>query len=365
VDKLVNGKETTVSVDNMIPGTATDVWFVSPSPTKEFWPLILEKAWAKIYGSFGKVEGGQWTQAVGAMTRAPLYRLRHEDVTKDEVWIALKTATLKKWPMGCGTSSNRDAAKYGLAEGHQYSALEAWEKDGNKFVKCYNPWRSDYYEGSVANTNSSDGVFDMTFDEYYAAFDDTDYAKVMPNYKISSMPISSGLDGNAMSMQVSSQQPFFISITWPGSRMVEPCPVPDPDVKLALSKKGDLKHVTYGVIVSSANTANLEMSGPGEYELLAGAAFPENSWIDEVSLTVYAAQEVNFEDDKHHTTSELAHAMLMFTVDDCECQRVWSSGGVKCTSFCCNPDNDKTEWCFVTETAKASCGRSWGYCNEV
>ena len=53
----VNGEERKIVIDDNFPyDTNTDRWaFARPSKNDgiiEIWPLILEKAWAKIFGSY-------------------------------------------------------------------------------------------------------------------------------------------------------------------------------------------------------------------------------------------------------------------------------------------------------------------------
>ena len=49
------------------------------------------------------------------------------------------------------------------------------------------------------------------------------------------------------------------------------------------------------------------------------------------------------------------------TKQGCECQQSWTHGGVICSSFCCNPDDDVGDWCYVVQEACE--GSFWGYCN--
>jgi hypothetical protein len=58
-----NGKEDLVIVDDYFPlDHANDLYatypFVSSSDPFELWPMILEKAYAKRYGSFSAIVGG-------------------------------------------------------------------------------------------------------------------------------------------------------------------------------------------------------------------------------------------------------------------------------------------------------------------
>ena len=45
--------------------------FSRSSSEKEIWVLLLEKAWAKVNGSYQRIEGGTTGEALPALTGAP------------------------------------------------------------------------------------------------------------------------------------------------------------------------------------------------------------------------------------------------------------------------------------------------------
>ena len=53
-----------------------------------------------------------------------------------------------------------------------------------------------------------------------------------------------------------------------------------------------------------------------------------------------------------------------FTQKGCACARNWTlSGYIPCQEYCCNPDSDVADWCFVLDE---NCeGTSWGYCGST
>ena len=58
LNMYVNGKETCVIVDDFIPATQYGGSAVCKSKTGEIWPILLEKAWAKLNGSYGRIVSG-------------------------------------------------------------------------------------------------------------------------------------------------------------------------------------------------------------------------------------------------------------------------------------------------------------------
>lgn len=69
----INGEPKTIVVDDYFPYcNHKDEWaFSRSSSEKEIWVLLLEKAWAKIYGSYQRIEAGTTGEALPALTGAP------------------------------------------------------------------------------------------------------------------------------------------------------------------------------------------------------------------------------------------------------------------------------------------------------
>jgi calpain-15 len=65
-----NGKQQLILVDNYIPCKNGKPCF-SRANEKEMWVMILEKAWAKIHGSYRRIESGSTVQTLRDLTGAP------------------------------------------------------------------------------------------------------------------------------------------------------------------------------------------------------------------------------------------------------------------------------------------------------
>lgn len=74
VQLYINGELRTVVVDDYFPYCPhKDQWAMSRcNEEKEIWVLILEKAWAKIYGSYQRIEAGTTGEALPVLTGAPV-----------------------------------------------------------------------------------------------------------------------------------------------------------------------------------------------------------------------------------------------------------------------------------------------------
>ena len=67
-----NGVRHQIVMDDYVP-CAGDKPAFSQSHKGELWPLILEKAWAKIHGSYERIEAGQAHLTMRDITGAPAY----------------------------------------------------------------------------------------------------------------------------------------------------------------------------------------------------------------------------------------------------------------------------------------------------
>jgi len=312
---LVNGQVSHISVDNMVPASSRNSYFAKPSDEGEWWTVILEKAWAKIFGSYAAIEGGQMAEALQAITQAPVASYKHEDTDEAGLWERIREGTKNKYPMTASTKAGGKAQDYGLAVGHAYTVLGSTTvflesgdfKVSKHAVKMMNPWRTDYYKGAVPNTekiNGPDheyGVFTMTMKEFYVAFYKTDMAMVREGYTAIHQRIELETP-IPFKVVVKQQGDFYASIIWPDKRMLPgDCESLKPEITLKATSLNDPeKHFDPMPRdeLLPRNSVSTEVSNPsagGEFEILAMAHFKEKSFIDHVQLSIYAPSDTSVE----------------------------------------------------------------------
>lgn len=66
----MGGEEIVITVDDYIPVELKykRPWFAKFTDDNEFWPIILEKAYSKMIGSYAKIEGGRPKNSFHALT---------------------------------------------------------------------------------------------------------------------------------------------------------------------------------------------------------------------------------------------------------------------------------------------------------
>lgn len=317
---FLNGKKTEVSVDNMIPAGDHGPFFTQPSKDGEWWPVILAKSWAKIFGTYKAVEGGTAQTVVTALTGAPVTSYRHDIKTEAENWKLLQQSAADKDVMIAGSRDN--AKKYGLASGHAYAVLEiiadfkAGGKTYGNVVQLMNPWRTDNYKGKVANDeavngpNHQYGVFTMLFSEYIDAFTSTGVARVRdgstPMLGYGQVKVDQPFAFEVLNAAAAPAE-FTISMYWPNHRMVRPCEEPvieSPPSMIyvaAISKARKLESSEEGKQLKTTNddnaflgsvngyTVTVADTGGSNYQVLVYPKFPAaDDYIKEVSIVVYA-----------------------------------------------------------------------------
>jgi len=145
------GIRTEVLVDDFIPTTAGKPCF-SRAQGEELWVLLLEKAYAKCYGSYKGIVAGFAQMALFELTGAPAQNYTNATLGADKVFATLRAADESKFMMLASTpgvdSGNFITAETGLCAGHAYTVLDAREFQGNHLVHIRNPWGNTEWTGA-------------------------------------------------------------------------------------------------------------------------------------------------------------------------------------------------------------------------
>ena len=211
----VNGEPNDVVVDDHFPydpRPEKDCWFFSRDTTEnEIWVQILEKAYAKMFGSYEIVEGGKPYQALCNLTGFPSDLLHHDEINGDALWKIIYKGACRDQPMVGSVNSvelgQSEAIKTkGLADHHAYTILNAITviDENDKFIrllKIRNPygsrakreWQYRWQDESEANkrylseelgmNDDLDGIFWMRFEDFERYFYCTTLCHYRDNYQ--------------------------------------------------------------------------------------------------------------------------------------------------------------------------------------
>ena len=189
------GRWVDVVVDDYLPTHKGSLVYMKSKPENEFWASLLEKAYAKLNGSYEALEGGMMGEALTDLTGgvSELFSLKTPDCPSNLFQIMLD-AYKYEFMMGCsilGSSTNK-IKRLGLLSGHAYTITKVicanvTPSRGYKtvcLVRIRNPWgnkewRGRWSDGSPEWMNISDVEkqrIGLTFDdkdgEFYMTFDD-------------------------------------------------------------------------------------------------------------------------------------------------------------------------------------------------
>lgn len=112
------------------------------------WVMILEKAWAKLHGSYQRIDGGQSHITLRDLTGAPSFEYVIEDEKNKGLWDKIKTYDENNFIMCAGIDGGNGEEKdkeLGLVAGHAYGLIAAktvTNKNGKQvnIVNLRNPW---------------------------------------------------------------------------------------------------------------------------------------------------------------------------------------------------------------------------------
>lgn len=105
----IDGQPREIVVDDQFPyDPYKEEWAFSRTNQHEIWVLLLEKVWAKAYGSYQRIEAGVTGEAMPFLTGAPVGIIMHEQYRKepDKLWKIVENADKKDFIMTTAVSSN-------------------------------------------------------------------------------------------------------------------------------------------------------------------------------------------------------------------------------------------------------------------
>jgi hypothetical protein len=188
-----NGERQTIIVDDHIPCDSDSEPCFSAANGNELWVMLLEKAWAKIHGSYERIIGGQAHLTFRDMTGAPSYEFESID---SDAFERIHEGEKRNYAMAAGINPlDAEQAKkmhdMGLITEHSYgliSAAKIKDKNGKdtQLVLLRNPWGNFEWNGDWGDNsdcwteelkkelnlsvNADDGLFWMNFTDMQKYF---------------------------------------------------------------------------------------------------------------------------------------------------------------------------------------------------
>ena len=208
----LNGSWKLVLIDDFLPftGQRFKKFAFSSSAGKELWVAFLEKAWAKINGSYAKIGcGGSPTEVFDILTEAFSEQVPINPYYRDYIWETIYDAEKKGYIMTAGTSVdifNLNIEGVGLSAGHAYTVLGVMEIDTGKgiekVVRLRNPYGNGEFNGDWSDyskkwtpelkkkyniVQKDDGSFYMGYDDFLTYYITLGICKLHPGFKTTSL----------------------------------------------------------------------------------------------------------------------------------------------------------------------------------
>jgi len=287
----------------------------------ELWVLLLEKAWAKRFGSYEFIESGVVSSVLRDLTGAPTKTLFSDD---PDLWEECVRGEDLDFIMAASSNSDeKSEAKIeeaGLVPGHAYAMLRAVEVETREGVarlcQLRNPWGKHEWQGDWSDdsnkwtdelrrklsfTRADDGIFWMCFEDLCQYFDRVEICHVHDHYKYTSFECEQEIgDWNVTSMTVSKPaHGLYISFSQADTRAYKKYGLFDreyaPMRYVICRLKGDrIDYICSGI--EECRDAFLKSDyEPGEYLI-----YTQFFWVDDqdtsFGLSSYGDSQVTFED---------------------------------------------------------------------
>ena len=195
---------------------------------------LLEKAYAKAFGSYEAINGGMGEDAIRDLTGAP-YEKYSAELRKDPkaLWSLLEQFDRKGYLMVTGITKKKGQIKNiegrsevklesGLFAGHEYSLIGVATVTGSdgkphKLVQVRNPWGQGEWQGlwndnckmwtpearaRLGHVKADDGLFWIEFSDFCKQFDDVVVCKFEDSYFLSNIARSIKFDAPVKSFAV-------------------------------------------------------------------------------------------------------------------------------------------------------------------
>ena len=327
-----SGEWKSITVDDLIPCTYKGDKLAprfSKVSGNDIWVILLEKAYAKLYGSYFAIGIGYQGEALCALTGAPFkyLELKKNGVEpSDQIWQFVSECLKKKFVI---TASSRKESEelnnkgMGIVSGHAYAVLDAREvllADGQteKIIKMRNPWGNREWNGRWGDTCPQwtdelkgllsyqptlvDGVFWICLADFCKYFRQKVVCKIHSDFGYSAIKLGQNQKQSVFIAKMKVKKTGLAYITVHQKRQKHFIGVPAYDysnMRVILAKtdeEGQIISIVHGKYKNQPNIVIRRNLEEGNYMV-----FIDANWIqdlhNEVTLSAYSEMDVEFQEE--------------------------------------------------------------------
>uniref|UniRef100_UPI00398EA668 calpain-9 n=1 Tax=Pristiophorus japonicus TaxID=55135 RepID=UPI00398EA668 len=196
-----------IIIDDRLPTFRNRLVFLHSASNDEFWSALLEKAYAKMYGSYESLKGGSTLEAMEDFTggMGETFDLK---AAPPQLYTHLQKALKRSCMLGCSIDITNAAetearTSTGLVKGHAYSvtAVDQVNSRGRpvQLIRIRNPWGQVEWNGPWSDNSpewktvdavdyrrlnmisKDDGEFWMAFDDFKRHYDKVEVCNLTPD----------------------------------------------------------------------------------------------------------------------------------------------------------------------------------------
>lgn len=186
--------------------------FTSSRDINECWVMVLEKAYAKYFGSYLALKSGDSRDGMTDLTGCPTgyYDFKDEESVKQTWKIIEESCYNDENLITLDIGDRSDTVEMGLILAHAYSLLDFKQSnDGLKLVRLRNPWGQTEWKGAYSDhsnlwtselkalcgfdNNPDDGSFWMCQNDFQLFYKGVSVCFCNPNWKDIRIPLELGL----------------------------------------------------------------------------------------------------------------------------------------------------------------------------
>nr|XP_009291546.1 calpain-1 catalytic subunit-like isoform X1 [Danio rerio] len=195
-----------VVIDDQLPTIDDELLFVCSKTSNEFWPALLEKAYAKVCGSYADLNAGFISEALMDFTGGTHMYYTLSSAPAD-LWKIMECAFISKTLIGCGSNSEGSPEEnellHGIIADHAYTVTGVFEviseENPVQLVRLLNPWGEEEWQGDWSDESPlwetvceearkccrevlNDGEFWMSMEDFTRLFESIDICCLCPDF---------------------------------------------------------------------------------------------------------------------------------------------------------------------------------------